>query len=868
MSLSQIRSAVLCLLLIPTATVFGQRLAQTVVPEHYTLKLTPDLKSATFTGVENIDVQVKQPVSAITLNAAEITFSSVTAKIDGQPATAEVALDSGKQQATFNFGKTIPAGPLTLHIRYSGILNNELRGFYLSKTATQRLAVTQFEPTDARRAFPSFDEPAFKATFNVTIVAPKTDMVISNTNIVSDQPGPAASEHTVQFATTPKMSTYLVAFLVGKFECIAGQSDGTPIRVCTTPGKSQFAHFALSAAEFNLHYYNQYFGIKYPMPKLDLIGIPDFEAGAMENFGAITFRETALMVNPKSATVEEKEHVAIDIAHEMAHQWFGDMVTMQWWNNVWLNEGFATWMESKAAGAWKPEWHLSQQDIGTGDFGLNGTLNYDAQKITRAIRAKADTPDEINQMFDSISYGKAAAVLGMTENYENPEVFRRGVQKYLKAHLFGNATAQDFWTAQAEVSHLPVDKVLESYVTEPGVPELSFQQPAEGSVQASQKRFFLDPRAQQETQQTWTIPVCFSLAGDQQKCELMTQAQQTLHVPQSPVFFPDARGKGYYRYWIPENIYQQVAAAVETKLTPEERISLLGNEWARVHANQASVGEYLDLAAAVKDDPNAAVVAQAIDPIAVIDERIATTPQQHEALAAWVRNTFKPAWQKLGPPQPGDTPNKEQLRATLFGVLGTIGQDQDVIAESTKMATQYFDDPATVDPNLAHVAAVIAAQHGDAAFFDKLQQVYETANNPQMQEFALHLLSDFRNPELEKRALQYAVSGKVRNQDAIFQFMAPLEQQQTRQIAWEFIQQNWPDVQKQLTKWMGAYLVAGTGAFCSEDAKAQVVSFFQSHPVSASDRALQRAKDSIDDCVQLRSTQNPKLQQWVGKQSQ
>lgn len=856
--------AVLCMFAAVTA--YGQRLPQTVIPQHYTLKLTPNLQAATFTGTESINVMVKQPVKAITLNAIQIRFEKVTATLKGQELHPTVTEDKAKQQATFRFNRTLPAGPLTLHIAYRGILNGQLRGFYLSKTATQRLAVTQFEPTDARRAFPGWDEPAFKARFSVTLVAPKGDMAISNTNVVSDTPGPGADEHTVKFATTPKMSTYLVAFLVGKFQCLAGQSDGVPIRVCTTPGKAKYAHFALSAAEFNLHHYDQYFAIKYPMPKLDLIGIPDFEAGAMENFGAITFRETALMVNPKTATVEEKKHVAIDIAHEMAHQWFGDMVTMQWWNNVWLNEGFATWMESKAAAAWKPQWHLGQDIIGNGQFGLNGTLNYDAQQITRAIRAKANTPNQINQMFDAISYGKAAAVLGMTENYEGKETFRKGVQKYLEAHMWGNATAQNFWDAQAAVSHLPVNRILESFIAEPGEPMLTFSKPKNGRVEVSQSRFFLNPTVKAPEPQTWTIPVCFAEGNDQQKCEVLSAAHQTLQVPKSAVFFPDARGKGYYRYSLPERVYRKLAAHVETDLTPAERISLLGNEWAEVHADKVPVGEYLELAAAVKDDPNAAVIGEAVSPIGSIDERIATTAQEHEALAAWVRKTFRPAWERLGKPSATDSPNRKELRATLFALLGTVGNDQKVIAEAGKLAPEYFSDPGSVDPNLGQVAAAIEAAHGDAAYFDQLQHIYETADNPQIQEFALHLLADFRNPELERRALRYAVSGKVRNQDAIFQLITPLEHAETRPVAWNYIQQNWGAVQHQLTKWMGAYLVGSTGAFCSEQKKAEVVSFFQTHPVPASNRALQRAENSISDCVQLRLAQGPKLAEWAAKQ--
>lgn len=859
MNFPRLRYLVACSLLFSAATVWSQRLPDTVIPEHYTLTLTPDLKTATFTGIEKIDVQLKQAADSVTLNAAEIKFSSVKADVSDRSVDATVTLDPQKEQATFRFSRSLPAGPVTLSIEYSGILNNELRGFYLSKTAKRNYAVTQFEPTDARRAFPSFDEPAFKATFNVTLVVDKGDTAISNTNIVSDSAGPAADKHTIHFATTPKMSTYLVAFLVGDFQCISGQSDGTPIRVCGTPDKVQYGQFALSAAEFVLHYYNTYFGIRYPMPKLDLIGIPDFEAGAMENFGAITYRETDLFLDEKNSSVGAKKDVAEVVAHEMAHQWFGDMVTMQWWNNLWLNEGFATWMENKPVAAWHPEWHIPQ-DVAAE---LNSTLNYDSQKMTRTIRANADTPDEINQMFDAISYGKAAAVLLMTENYEGPETFRNGVHNYLAAHMFSNATAEDFWNAQAAASHKPVDKVLSSFVAEPGVPLLTFEHPANGTVQVTQKRFYLNPQVNAGMDQSWSVPVCFAAGGIEEHCDLLDSMRQSLHAPSSPVFFPDAQGKGYYRYALPDGDYEKIVAAIETALTPEERISLLGDEWAGVRANKDSVGDYLKLVASVKDDSSSAVISTATSPIETIADQIASTPEERASLARWVLNTFQPAYQRLGEPGPSDTPDQKELRASLFGVLGFVGRDPHVIAEAKQIAVKYLQDPASVDATLAQTAASIAAVNGDSAFFDQLQHAYETGNNPQIQEYALRMLALFRNPELEERGLAFAVSGKVRNQDAVIQLLIAMRQPETRDVAWTFIRDHWDQVKAQITTAMGGYLVSGAGAFCSDQKKQEITDFFSAHPVPASGHSLERAQNSIDDCVVLRADQGPRLREWA-----
>ena len=838
----------------------AQRLPQNVIPEHYTLVLTPHLKSATFSGQEKIEVLIKQPTATITLNAAQIKFKSVTEQADGKTLTPTITQDKQKEQTTFHFNRTLNPGHYTLTISYSGILNNQLRGFYLSTQAGKRYAVTQFEPTDARRAFPSFDEPAFKATFDVTLIAPKGDMAISNTNVISDTPGPGPGEHTVHFATTPRMSTYLVAFLVGDFECVKGQSDGVPIRVCSPPDQIQYTHFALKTAEYVLHYYDTYFNIKYPMPKLDLIAIPDFEAGAMENFGAITFRDTALLIDPSTATLGEKKVVAEDVAHEMAHQWFGDMVTMQWWNNIWLNEGFATWMEHKPIAAMHPNWFV-KDDVAEG---VNGTLNLDAQRVTRAIRAPANTPAQINQMFDGISYGKASAVLNMVEHYEGKETFRKGVHKYLEAHMYANADAQDFWNAQTAVSGLPVNKIMRSFITEPGVPGLTFGAPRNGMVDVTQRRFYLNSDVKNTAQQMWTVPVCFQTVNGGEKCDVLSRATQDLSVPASSVLFPDANSMGYYRYTFSNRkTANRTMHELETELTPADRISLFGDLWAYVHADQNSVGTYLNLVEKVKNDSNADVLGTALAPIGEIEDRIASNPREVAAIHTWLIRTFEPEYKRLGPPHASDSENTKELRAELFGILGNA-QDPAVTAAARKMADEYLANPASVDPTIAHVALAIAAANGDAAFFDELRHIYETSTNPDLKVTALRLLVTFKNRKIEERALEYDVSGKVRNQDSIIELAIALSDPNTHDVAWQFMQHHWPQVKAQNTAFlMGGFLVGSTGSFCSARKEAEVQQFFTTHKVPASQRALVRATQAINDCMTIRSQQEGNLRHWI-----
>jgi aminopeptidase N/puromycin-sensitive aminopeptidase len=735
--------------------------------------------------------------------------------------------------------------------------------------------VTQFEPTDARRAYPSFDEPALKATYDVTLVVDAADTAISNTNIISDKPGPVAGKHTLRFATTPKMSTYLVAFLVGDFKCTEGKSDGVPIRACSTPDKVELTKFALESAKYVLHYYNAYFGIKYPMPKLDMVALPDFEAGAMENFACITYRETDLLVDIKTGSIPEKKRVAVVVAHEMAHQWFGDMVTMQWWDNLWLNEGFATWMETKPLAEWKPEWNYPQDDAQD----LDQTLNLDAQKTTRTIRATANTPDEINEMFDGIAYGKAGAVIGMVEHYIGKEAFRQGVHNYLQAHLYGNATAEDFWTAQTANSHLPVDKIMSSFVTHPGVPLLTLSERQASGVPVSQGRFYLSSTAAAQVTSTdgknqqdhhWTVPVCLK-TSDKPICRILTPEDSSIPLPMDvavPTLYANAGGKGYYRTLYTPNQYNEIVAKAETVLTPPERIGLLGDRWALVRSGQATVGGYLDLVLALKQDPNAAVLDLVHRQLERVDSDIATDEDRDE-FAAVVRHQFGPVYAALGRPVKGEPFDRQQLRGTLFEMLGAA-QDPAVLAQAHQLTTRVFavdnKKDKTVDATLSDSAVLVSASNGDAALYGKLLAVSRNSGDPGEKTDALRTLGRFRDPELVKRTLDYLVSGEVRNQDTWIVLIALLRDRATRDQTWDYIQKNWDKVHAQLTVSSGAEVVRATGNFCTVRRRDEVISFFATHKIGAAERTLAKAVDSIDDCIQLRSSQEPDLHTWLQAQ--
>jgi aminopeptidase N/puromycin-sensitive aminopeptidase len=469
-------------------------------------------------------------------------------------------------------------------------------------------------------------------------------------------------------------------------------------------------------------------------------------------------------------------------------------------------------------------------------------------------------------MFDGIAYGKAGHVLDSVENFIGAETFRQGVHNYLVAHLYGNATAEDFWNAETSVSHKPVDRIMESYVAQPGVPVLTFGEPAGGRVPVSQERFYLSSSMRPSATQKWVLPVCFK-TGSEEKCEVLTPETKSLPVPVDGVLFANATGMGYFRAIYAPGTYRSLVANAESALTPSERISLIGDEWAKLRADKATAGDYLDLVEAVKDDPSSAVIATAAAGIGTLYERVAASPEEKSELSAWVRKTFSERYAQLPAPSSSDSPNVRELRGQLFTLLGFFGQDPVILSQARELTDKYLADPASIDPTLRESALSLAARHGDAELFDKLLHIYETSSNPELQVDALRRLAVFEEPRLVERALDMAVSDKVRNQDAVFQLAIEMAIEQNRERTWEFIQKHWNKVEAQFTANMGAALVESTQAFCSTNKRDDVAQFFAAHKVAASDVSLRHAIEHINGCIELRSQQEPELKGWLAGQS-
>jgi aminopeptidase N len=866
-------SVLLAVLMVASCFVAAQRLPETATPSHYQITFTPNFNDNTFKGEETIDVRVLKPTNEITLNAAEISFSDVTITAGKKSQKAKVSLDDAKEMATLTVAEPIAAGAAQIKISYTGQLNSHLSGLYLSKTKQRKYAVTQFEATDARRAFPSFDEPAYKATFDISAVVDKGDTAISNGKIVKDTPGPGADKHTIGFSQTPKMSTYLVALTVGDWKCVEGEEEGTALRVCATPGKEQMGMWALESTKAILHYLNAYYGIKYPYGKLDQIAVPDFQAGAMENTAAIIYRESLLLADEKTASDDAKREIAAVASHEIAHQWFGDLVTMKWWNDIWLNEGFATWMATKPLDAWRPDWKVGVEEISENI----GSMNADSVLATRPIRQTAESKSEINSLFDGIAYGKTAAVLRMLESYLGKDVFRTGVNNYLKAHAYGNATAEDFWQAMAAASKKPVDKIMPTFVVQPGVPYVDVATKCEGGntkVTLSQKRYFYDPALfEKNSNELWQIPVCMKgvsadgTAGKQQ-CELMTQKEQTFQMSGCPAWvFTNSSANGYYRYGYQPDLLNKLGTKVEQALTPAERTSLVGNEWALVRAGQHKVSDFLALAEAMKNDRTRQVISQFIQRFQYINRNL-LTEQTRPEFQKWLQGYLNPIMSELGyQAKPNESPEQTLLRAGIFGALGNLAEDPQVIAKARELVQVYIKDPASVDPTLADDVIAVAAAHGDEALYNQFMAELKTAKDPEQYYRYFYALASFRQPALLQRTLDYALTPEVRNQDLGI-VSAVVGNPYGQQVGWEFITTHHDQLSAKLGASIGSAVpfVSVSSNFCDPALREQAKAYFEQHKKPGTpDRGFRSAMESINYCVEMKQRESTNLAQWLEK---
>jgi len=651
--------------------------------------------------------------------------------------------------------------------------------------------------------------------------------------------------------------------LVGDFACRSGHSDGIDIRVCSTPDKLPQTAFALEAAQHQLKWFDDYFGIKYPFGKLDIIGIPDFAAGAMENVGAITFRERALLVDDATASVDQRRNVASVIAHEIAHQWFGDLVTMTWWDDIWLNEGFATWAANKPLAAWRPDWRMEVQVARE----LQTALALDTLDTTRAIRTHVDTPDEINQVFDPIAYEKTASVIAMIESYVGPEAFRRGVTSYLKRYSYANAAGEDFWNEMSRVTGKPIDRILSSFVDQVGAPILTVGgacTPRQPYARVTQGRFTASASAR-SAPQSWTFPACIKQGSGEPRCELLSGATQNLQLQACRPPFLNAGSRGYY---VTEYTPEAVAAFARPAagLTAVERMSLLGDEWRMVRSGRHDVNSYLDLAAAWAGDQTPAVlddIANRLGSIGAIAD-----DDERTRFNEWIRRRFSPALAAVGlPGSATDSADQQAIRARLVGLLAGAG-DADVRRQSRELAMRYLEDRAAVPPNLVRQVLRAAAADGGSDLYERyLARLNASTNQPEEYDRFLTALVSFRDPAIITRTLDLALSPEVRSQDSPALIGGLLGTPWGRDRAWLMIQERWQALSDKLGVFQGIPgIVDALGSFCTTAKAAEIRAFFERNPVPAAARGLRQALERIDSCVALEARQSKPFSDWLAAQ--
>ncbi len=798
------------------------RLPRSVVPRRYVLRLAPDLEAFTFAGTVAVDLEVREQVGEIVLNAAELEISG--GDLDGV-ALAEICCDDEHERAVLRLGEPAPAGTARLSLSFSGILNDQLRGFYRS-TFTDHdgnervIATTQFESTNARRAFPCWDEPDLKATFEVTLVAPDGLMAVSSGAEVGARPT-GDGRRAVTFAPTMEMSTYLLAFIVGPLEATDPVDvNGTPLRIVHPIGKGRLTEFALDAGAFCLGFFEDYFAIGYPGDKLDLVAIPDFAFGAMENMGCVTFREILLLVDPDSSTQQERQTAVDVIAHELAHMWFGNLVTMKWWNGIWLKEAFATFCEMLAVDAYRPDWKRWLA------FGLSraAAFDVDALAATRAIEYPVVSPADAEGMYDLITYEKGAAAVRMLEQYLGADEFRDGIRHYLRRHSYANTETHDLWDALAESTGEPARSVMDSWIFQGGHPVVTAATGADGQVTLSQERFRYDG---QPDAARWQVPVVAAVgteAGERTE-RLVLEDPIALDAVSPAWAMVNAGADGFYRVAYEGGLLDRLLSA-GPDLGPPQRYVLVDDQWALTVAGRLGVADYLAFAermAAAEDD--LAVWRRLAGTLGTLDHLI---PDDGRAgLQARVRDMAGPAFGRVGwAPAAGEGDRAGELRGVLARTLAVEGND----AEATARCRELMASEG-VDPALAAAAIAVVAATGDGADYEEIRRRYENAPTPQLEMRCLMALTGFGDPALMDRTLAATLDGAVRSQDAGFVLRGCLENRDNGPRAWAFIAERWNDINQRLPSAIVPRMLGGISALSTPALAAEVEAFLAAHPV-------------------------------------
>ncbi|MFC0082403.1 M1 family aminopeptidase [Aciditerrimonas ferrireducens] len=842
----------------------AHRLPRALVPRRYDLHLRPDLDQARFEGTVRISGEAASDVREVLLHAVDLQVAEASASAAEGPAVpCDVELEPEHQRLRLRPAEPLPAGPLRLDLRFSGELNDRLHGFYRStytdpEGRTRTIATTQFEATHARRAFPCLDEPDAKAVFAITLDVPEGLLAVSNGPVVDEEPL-AGGGRRVRFGDTMPMSTYLVAFVVGPLVATEPvRAGGTTLRVVHVPGKEGLTGFALEAAAHALDFFTDWFGLPYPADKLDLVAIPDFAFGAMENLGCVTFRETALLVDPGRASQLELQRVADVVSHEIAHMWFGDLVTMKWWNGIWLNEAFATFMELLCVDHFRPAWRRWVS------FGLEreAALAVDGLHRTRPVEYPVGSPEEAEGMFDVLTYQKGASVLRMLERYLGEERFRDGIRRYLARHRYANTETTDLWDALEEASGEPVRQVMESWIFQGGHPLVTLAEGPSGP-QLRQEPFTYGPPLPGEPSaigRHWEVPLLVRAlpeapgpatgaepggSGGDGEARLLLGAEPTAlpPLPGGGVPVLNAGGWGFYRVRYPRSTLETLAGRLGD-LAVLERFGLLGDTWAAVLAGQADLADLLTLAGglAPREDPD--VLGQLAGALRSLERFL--DEDDLGALAACTRAIVAPSLAELGfERQPGDDERTLTLRSLVVALAGTVGQDPEVQERCRALFAAEQAGRADLDPDLAPAVVQVVAASGDRSTYEQLLDRYRHPATPQEEMRFLVALADVPDPQVAAEVFELALS-EVRTQNAAFVLAALLGSRLHGPATWERLTARWDEVLARTPENLAPRMLEAVRWLCRDRALAErVTDWLAAHPLRSGQRTVQQALERL-----------------------
>jgi len=843
------------------------RLPQTVRPHVYLLTLTVIPEDRRFGGQVIIEVEIDQPTREIVLHALELNLSEAEIRSGDRVIPARISVDAASEMAILTLPEVVGPGSAEIFLTFSGRLNTQMRGLYEARSGGQIYAFTQFEATDARRMFPCFDEPAMKARFRLTVCAPADLTVLSNMPRIGEKSD--GRFRTVSFDETPVMSTYLLALAVARLDGRTIRIGATSVTAWTLPHQQHLADFALKVTAGVLPLLNDYFDLPYPLPNLDLVGVPDFAMGAMENWGLIFFRDSRMLVDEARASTSTLRDVANVITHEIVHQWFGNLVTMRWWDDLWLNEAFATWLAVKIVDQWRPEWNAwveFQQE-------KQVPLAIDALKHTRPIHAEVTHAAEIEEMFDALTYEKGAACLRMIEWFVGEAAFRSGIRRYISAHQYQNAEASALWAALAAASSRPVAEMAHDWFSQAGFPQITLR-----SIDGEFRRLSITQQRFQATGDgtcttCWTVPfvVKYSTAlGISEHPVLLTEPTTEVTLPTAgPVewVYGNAAEAGFLRVNYGTDLRGAISSVVRTALSPEERIGFLSHLWVQMIRGDIDIADFMTVLIRFQGDTTRVVIQEAAAYLEVLSDRL-VLPTDRPHFEAWAGRFFAPVWKRLGWQAKGEEDDEARMsRAAALWALGALAKAEEILSELPRRQTLYWANPASLDPTLATPLIRLCARIDGGSQFGRYIEKFKTAETPEERDRYLTALSDFQRPDLAVKLLEFVLSDDVRGQDISRPIRGLLGNPNAQEVTWVFIQKHWSDLRRKGGSVGAQRIIQATKALWRLEWREEVARFFNhpDHRVDAAKRTLAQTVEFIDIGLRFKSTQQARLSAYLNK---